>query len=140
MTNSPFAENANALLTFKVGTGLFRRDETTGNQDEIYGTLEVSATLSQSENPVNVEMFGPDRTRMLLKGYAVDPQYLPHNIQVGTPATCALVDLYTGAEIIGEFRITSLLQSQFPQVTEVMGSQIQGWFTVDNAGEVLHET
>jgi hypothetical protein len=141
MSDSPFADNANALLTFKVATGLTQEDPRTGNPIPIVGTVEIKAMLQRPKlNPKNLAMTGLDQTEAPLEGRAVDPQYLPSSIQIGARAECAIVDLFTGTEQLGEFVITSIQQSAFAVVTEVLGSVFEGRFKADNAGEVLYET
>jgi hypothetical protein len=139
VTFSPFEENANAVMTFKVGTGIYQRDPDSGNQIEVVSTIEIKAMLNVDRSTQTIALMGADLSQTPLKGRAVEPLYLPASIRAGARAVCALVDLFTGAEMIGEFVVSRVGASPFAAVTELLGSAIEGYFRIDNAGEVLHE-
>jgi hypothetical protein len=140
ITFSPFEENANAVLTFKVGTGIYQRDLASGNQIEVVSTIEVKAMLNVDRSTQSIAVMGLDRSQTPLKGRAVDPLYLPASICAGARAGGRLMDMFTGAEQVGEFVVSRVHASPFAAVTELLGSAIEGYFRIDNAGEVLSDS
>lgn len=138
-TFSPFEDNANALLTFKVGTGIYQRDPASGNQIEVVSTIEVKAMLNADRSTQTIAVMGLDQSQTPLKGRAVNPLYLTANICAGARAICVLVDLFTGTQQVGEFIVSRIGASPFAAVTELLGTAIEGYFRIDNVGEVLHE-
>lgn len=139
MSDSVFAENANAILIFSVGNGFFQEDPTTGNQIQSSAPLEIHCMLKRPKVSSQVEQSsGNDQLRTVLEGRAIEPMYLPQEISTGAKAQCTMRDVFTGNEEHGEFIVESVLQSPFAVVTEILGSYIKGEFKRMNAGELLH--
>ena len=139
MSNSVFADNANALLEFKMATSDYQIDPATNNRIPIVGTIQITVYLKRASlRTTDVPLSGADQTGLLLDGRAVDPQFLPPTLRVGTRGNCTITDLYTGNQETGLFEVTELHQSAFPSVTESLGSYIQGLFRQNDAGEVLY--
>lgn len=139
MSNSIFAENANALLIFKVGNGLFQEDPATGNQIQISVPLEIKCMLKRPKTASQSEqLIGNDQMKTILEGRAIEPMHLPQEITTGARAQCSMFDMFTGNEEHGEFIVETVLQSPFAVVTEILGSYIKGEFKRLNAGDLLY--
>lgn len=139
MSDSVFAENANALLIFKVGSGLFQEDPTTGNPIQMSVPLEIKCMLKRPKVSSQTEqMIGNDQMKTVLEGRAIEPMHLPQEITTGARAQCTMFDVFTGNQEHGEFIVETVLQSPFAVVTEILGSYIKGEFKRMNAGELLH--
>lgn len=137
MSKSVFAGHANAVLVFQVASSEIHEDPVTGNKMPIAGTIEVKAMLKPpSLSPTTIEQFGSDRTRVQLEGRTIDPMRLPNFLQVGARAQCTLTN--AGHTQTGEFEITSLAQSPFETVTDVLGAKLQGILTIDKVGGMLY--
>lgn len=139
MSDSVFAENANALLIFNLGTGLFQEDPATGNQIQMSAPLEIKCMLNRPKTSSQTEaLLGIDKQRNILEGRAIEPMHLPQEITTGARAKCTMFDVFTGNEEHGEFIVETVLQSPFAIVTEILGSYLKGEFKRMNAGELLH--
>lgn len=139
MSDSVFAENANALLIFKVGSGLFQEDPATGNPIQMSVPLEINCMLKRPKVSSQTEqMIGNDQMKTILEGRAIEPMHLPQEITTGARAQCTMFDVFTGNQEHGEFIVETVLQSPFAVVTEILGSYIKGEFKRMNAGELLH--
>ncbi len=137
---SPFAEFANATLTFKVpadainydGTFNFDGDNTAaslstnqlGNPEGRIIPLVVTAMLRKSNRqPINILNPGSDTDLILLTGRCINPIALPPEIVVQSVAE-AVVD-----GVAGEFVLNANIQSPFVP-REVLGQAIEGYFRV----------
>lgn len=139
MSDSVFAENANALLIFNIGNGLFHEDPTTGNQIQTSAPMEIKFMLKRPKVSSQTEILaGTDQTKTVLEGRAIEPMHLPQEITTGARAKCTMFDVFTGNEEHGEFVVETVLQSPFAVVTEILGSYIKGEFKRMNAGDLLY--
>jgi hypothetical protein len=135
MSDSPFADNGNAVLTFQRSTDQFQEDEDTGDMIPVVSTVEILAKMRMPKlNPSWLSQPGADRAESIVSFRAVDPMYLPAFIRVGSNARCQLTDLHTGNQSFGDFRVTEIFQSAFSQVTEALGTRLEGSLRIDGAG------
>jgi hypothetical protein len=139
MSDSVFAENANALLIFKIGSGLFQEDPATGNPIQMFIPLEIQCMLKRPKTSSQPEqLIGNDQMKTILEGRAIEPMHLPQEITTGARAQCTLFDVFSGNKEHGEFIVETVIQSPFAVVTEILGSYIKGEFKRLNAGELLY--
>jgi hypothetical protein len=137
---SPFAEFANATLTFKVPAkainydGNFNFDGSNtsaslstnqlGNPEGRVIPLVVTAMLRKSNRqPTNILNPGSDIDLVLLTGRCINPIALPPEIVVQSVAE-AVID-----GVAGEFVLGANIQSPF-LLKEILGQAIEGYFRV----------
>lgn len=139
MSDSVFADNVNALLIFKLGSGLFQEDPATGNQIQMSVPIEIQCMLKRPKTSSQSEqLIGNDQMKTILEGRAIEPMHLPQEVTTGARAQCTLFDVFSGNKEHGEFIVETVIQSPFAVVTEILGSYIKGEFKRLNAGELLY--
>ncbi len=127
---SPWSRFQNAVLTFPVYEEEFVIDPETGNPTRMSKPLQVLASLRPSnQSGLDVrELPGLNPSAIAMKGYAVEPKYLPGTIRQQDKAGIVITDAATGNQLTGEFIIDSLVQSRFGVVTQALGTKIEGYF------------
>jgi hypothetical protein len=140
MSKSPFARQANGLMTFSVAVSGYTEDPATGNPIERRTDRLIWAMVNRpsTRNAVS-EMPGPDQEIVRLTGRSVEPSLFPNWVRAGAIATLAITDLATGMVEFGRFTFTSVQQSQFKEVTRALGSYFEGTFQLDRRGEMTYE-
>ncbi|XHX80951.1 MAG: hypothetical protein RBJ76_13765 [Stenomitos frigidus ULC029] len=111
---SPFADAANAVLTFQVGTGQFTTQPGSYNPVEVMETVRCVVLLKPVANKASLELEfyeGADETWQILEGFWVDP-LPPPNIPVGAVGELAIT---TGIGITktGSFRLAPTIQNPY---------------------------
>ena len=121
---TPFSLYENAILIFNAGDGTFQTDTLTGNRVENTIPITLRAFLSQDSDTSEqmIRSVGIDSTKLFLKGFLTEPQFMPPNIGLGAVGT-ATIDGRTG-----KFIIYPNIKSPFKVVNLVLGDPIRGEF------------
>ena len=121
---TPFSLYENATLVFNVGNGTFQNDTLTGNRVENTTEVVLRAFLSQDSDTSEqmIRGVGIDTTKLFLKGFLTEPQFMPPNIGLGAVGT-AIIDGRSG-----KFIIYPNIKSPYKVVNLVLGDPIRGEF------------
>ena len=120
----------NATIVFQIGTGRFEESDHYGNEPEKMQPLTVKASLKldQGKQQRILQQPGNNESVSYFVGYCANPKFMPQSIKEGVTGKCTIKDLATGSLLIGNLTITSLMQSQFKQVTRSLGSKFEAYF------------
>ena len=117
---SPFADFANATLTFKVPGSTVTNN--LGNPEGAVTELVVKAMLRKSNRqPTNILNPGSDVDLVLLTGRCVEPIALPLAIVAESVAIANIEGQ------VGEFTLNAGIQSPYVP-KEILGQAIEGYF------------
>ncbi|MEM7771969.1 MAG: hypothetical protein AAF327_15845 [Cyanobacteria bacterium P01_A01_bin.37] len=123
---SPFAQFANATLTFSVPTGVLEQDAN-GNMVPSTTSVVVTAMFTVTRSPFGttrarvVEFPGKDVEQIFLQGYAVNPTLLPDSINSDVPCSAS----WDGRE--GAFYLEFQNRDPFGAYKST-GDELNGWF------------
>lgn len=125
-TKSPFANYANATLTFEIGDGQYSIDPVTLNPVEGKNEVVVKAILEATGGTVKEETKGIQEAWEVMKGYLVEPVNLSAVFAFNLVAT-ADIEIAPGVIAHGTFKLMPVVNNPYVMgagvdiITEVKG-------------------